>query len=476
MNSHRLLLFSILLGLSTNLRAQSGNVANSKIESIIERADAQDFIWSVSVVDVDTKELTGFNSQIFITPASNLKLFTSFALLSALGGDYTVKTKVYVDGRIREGVLEGDLIVRGAGDPGIGADPEDPYRGFKKIVSALNRAGIRQISGEITGDISAFDDELYPKGWDWFDLSFYYATPVSPLVFHQNTVQLTVFADSRGKPPRIEFWPKDQTELTFFNEQTVIEPDKSYKEYYRRDLGTGNVHLRSLLPESYVEKEEFSVANPSGYFVRSLNNYLESEGVNVGGSKVKRTSYNAKELMELTSLPMREMVKQINQKSNNLYAEQLVLHWAHSVYGDSVGFSKGVELVRKELAKHRLDTTKLEMADVSGLSPNSLTTTALISQLLAAALQADFYEEFQNSLGNHGEEGTLKYRFTYQPWKYQFKGKSGYMSGVRLISGYLLTNSGKRLCVSIACNHYNVKTAVIDRVQEEIITYLYETY
>ncbi|MEX2436046.1 MAG: D-alanyl-D-alanine carboxypeptidase/D-alanyl-D-alanine-endopeptidase, partial [Balneolaceae bacterium] len=247
------------------------------IQSLIENSGASNAFWSVQVRDDNGQTIENLNGSKLVRPASNFKLVSSAAFLSLLGSDYVFETPLYGRGELDGDVWRGDLIVRGMGDPTINGEfsDDDPLFLFEKWYQVLDSLGIRSIDGNLIGNSGLFDDIPYPRGWEWDDLSYYYAPEIGALSFNSNVVDLEVVADGQvGSTPSIQWFPFNTSYVEFINEQIITPPGTKYDESYRRVLGTNTIILRSTLPQGYYETEPLSVMEPDLYFIDSFSRYL----------------------------------------------------------------------------------------------------------------------------------------------------------------------------------------------------------
>ena len=462
----------------------AGEVYAQDLAKIIKTAPNQEAFWSVSVRDAEGNELESFNSGKLIIPASNQKLYTTAAVLDALGSNFTFTTNIYGDGRQNGDVWEGSLIVRGAGDPSISGTlyDEDRYYVFKSFADQLKECGITEVDGMLLGDDRYFDGQVYPPGWDWYDMSFYYGVEISALSFNNNAVDLVVDADGKvGSVPKISWFP-DNTDYVFFeNEQLITPAGTEYDEYYQRDLGRNRIVLRSTLPQGYLEKESLSVFDAPLFFVNTLKKYLMSEGIvfqHVRPSVLPTgwVDRDMKLLATHTSRPLRELVAWTNKESDNFYAEMLLKTLAAEKTDTPGSFKHGVKEVRNFLGGLGIDTTYVKMNDGSGMAMGNFTTTGVFSDFLVRMQSHPEFEAFENSLSVAGIDGTLANRMKGTDLYKNMIGKSGYVGGMRTLSGYLTTSSGEILSVSLATNHFLGKVRPVDRVHEQILLYLYRKY
>ena len=475
--------FRSLLFLSILLTAKS--VSAQDIASIINGAPNQEAFWSVSARDANGNELESFNSEKLIVPASNQKLYTTAAVLDALGSDFTYTTHLYRTGEIVDSVLYGDIIIRGVGDPSISGIfyEDDRLFVFKKWAKQLRNEGIKEISGSLIANIGYFTWEKYPKGWDWYDMSFYYGVEIAPLSFNNNTVDLIVDASGKvGEKPHISWFPFNTDYVEFFNSQTISNADTEYEEEYIKYLGENKIHLGSSLPQGYLEEESLAVSNAHEYFLDTFDKYLRMMGIKTTGKfgtqnfDVPDFWYTYPIVATHSSVRVADMVERVNKKSDNFYAEMLVKTLAAEKTGEAGSFENGVNVVRNFLGGLGVDTTFVKMQDGSGLAIGNFTKTSVMSDFLVKMESHPEFSSFKHSFPIAGVDGSLAYRMKATSLKGNFLGKTGYVTGARTLSGYLTTSSGQVIAVSLATNNFLGKTRPIDKVHEQILLYLYEKY
>jgi D-alanyl-D-alanine carboxypeptidase/D-alanyl-D-alanine-endopeptidase (penicillin-binding protein 4) len=471
----------VLFFASGSLQVQAqGDCGLSKI---IDDSPVKGASWSVTVLDEQGEMACNLNSAQLITPASNLKLYTLGSILKELGPDYTFKTRIIGDGEAEGSVWIGDLIVIGSGDPSISGDlyEGDPYYVFRNLLGQLKAAGITKVEGAVLGYNGLFDEDKYPKGWDWDDLSFYYGVEIDALSFNNNAIDIEVYADGAiGEKPRLEVFPEKLNGITLINDQVIAEGDTEYDEYYRRELGRNVIHLRSSLPEGYLEKESLSVYNGAFFFISSFVDFLEENGIEVREDSKEDHVLNTlmwvekqTELAIHESKPLSELLKWAMKESDNFYTEMLLKTMVAEKVSNPASFEDGIQLVRAFAAEMGADSSFIKMKDGSGMASGTLSSSGDLAVYLHNYRKLDEYPYFKESLSVAGIDGTLAYRFRSSPIQNRFLGKSGFMSGVRTLSGYLQTRDGEELIVSIATNHFVEKVKVVDAVHEDILEHLY---
>lgn len=460
--------------------SQKGNAQS--LNELLETVSNQEAFWAITVRDEQGNKIENYNSSKLIIPASNQKLFTLAATLDRLGSDFTFTTNIYGNGQLVNYTWKGDLIIKGSGDPSISGFlyNDDREFVFKSFLNQLKELGISEIEGNIYGDVSYFDEDVYPPGWDWYDLSFYYGVEIAPLSFNNNAFDLIVDAKGEiGTKPSISYYP-ELPSLNIINNQEIVTSDRKYDEYYRRRLGHNTIELASKLPQNYIETEALSIDNAGQFFVDSFKFFLSKNGINVHGNS--SSNYTCKQedcfnvLASHTSKPLADLVYWANKESDNFYTEMLIKTLAAEMHGKPGSFDNGILEVRSFLAEQGIDTNYVKMNDGSGLAAGNFTSTGAISKLLIAMQKHPEKNTFIGSLPLAGIDGSLAYRFKGTKLYNNVRAKTGYVGGARTLSGYLTAKSGRTITFSIATNHFIGKLRPIDNSHQQILEYLYAKY
>jgi serine-type D-Ala-D-Ala carboxypeptidase/endopeptidase (penicillin-binding protein 4) len=470
----------LVLLFQTGVRAQ----LSSQIQYAIDRSQASHAFWVVQVRDSSGGLLEDLNGDKLIRPASNLKLVTSGAFLENLGPEYRFTTTLHGRGEQVGDRWRGDLIIKGSGDPSINGDfYNDPLFLFEKWYQVLDSLGIRQIDGNIVAYDGLFDDIPYPRGWEWDDLSYYYAPEINALSFNSNVVNLEVIADGEvGGTPQIQWYPFNTPYVDFVNEQVITPRSTRYNESYRRILGTNTILLRSTLPQGYYETEPLSVMAPSLYFIDTFARYLGQSGIPVRGQLLTDSDYYSWSDQGLTlfdthtSEPLYTMVEWMNRESDNFFTEMLTKTLAAELYNTQGTTELGLNVIREFMHSTGFDTLSVMLRDASGMAPANLVKASDLNQYLVNIQKKPWFSYLYESLSISGVDGTLGNRFREGELTENFYGKTGFSSGVRSLSGYLKAKSGQWLTVTIITNNYTVRTANVDWVHERILEYLYNGY
>ncbi len=455
------------------------------IDELLKNSSNPEAFWSLTVLDEKGNVLESFNSDKLIIPASNQKLYTLGAVLDRLGSDFKYETNIFTDAQIIDSVLYGDLIIQGSGDPSISGFlyDDDRYFVFQKLLEQLNSNNIKQINGNLVAYTGYFDENDFPPGWDWYDMSFYYGVEIAPLSFNNNAVDLIVNAEgSIGQTPFISWFPENTDYVSFINEQEITIKSKKYDEDYRKRLGKNEIYLGSKLPQGYLEKESLAISDAEKYFLDSFELFLNKNGIKttnkfkVNGSFRKDFWNSFTGIATHSSKPLSELILWANKESDNFYTEMLLKTLAAETRGIPGSFENGIKEVKTFLSEQNVDTNLVMMNDGSGLATGNFTTTNNLANYLFSMKTHSESEAFIQSLPIAGIDGSIAHRFKGADLYNNLKAKTGYVGGTRTLSGYFTSASGRNLTFSLATNHFAGKVRPVDNHHQNILELLYDKY
>jgi D-alanyl-D-alanine carboxypeptidase/D-alanyl-D-alanine-endopeptidase (penicillin-binding protein 4) len=435
-----------------------------------------------AVVGVAVRSLTSgrtlysHNGRTLLLPASTLKVIVLAAAAERLGWAYTYETHVLAQGAIDFGFLDGDLIVVGSGDPSLDDWDGAAAQVFRIWADRLKTAGIRTIGGRLIGDDNVFDDEGLGRGWAWDDLGASFATSVGALQFNENTARLQIAAGaSVGDRPRITVETVPAA-VTIGNFLATGPPDGAVALTARRPPGTTLLELRGTVPLSPTPvSRHVSVDNPTLHFVTALRDALHQNGIEIRGPAVdiddlsSFSRQDAVELFKQQSPPLSELGTTMMKLSQNLYAETLL----RTLGGTGGTSTAGRTAVQESLERWGLDAGAVAVADGSGLSRyNLVTPEALVTVLTRMYESPNLRGPFEATLPVAGRDGTLKDRMRGTPAEGNARAKTGGMSGVRGLAGYVRTASGEPLAFTILVNNFTDLPEDIERTIDAIVVRL----
>lgn len=439
---------------------------------------------SVCIIDADSgKTVFEYNSARSLVPASVMKLITSSAALELLGPDHTFKTVIgYTGIKKRSGRLDGDIIIRGGGDPVLGSGNfKDYYAGFSdRWIDEIRKAGIKRINGRVISDDSYYDYLPVPAKWLWEDAGNYYGAGAYGLSVFDNTYEIHFKTSADSISQEITGITPEECRFEFSN--WLVAAGTADKGYVFAAPYSTNGWLAGTIPanlDDFVLKA--SIADPPMILAKVVDQKVRASGIEVYGSpttaRLMQSSIN-KEVIpinEITSPPLKDIIEILNHESVNLYAEHLVKELG-KVFRNKGSTESGVEVVKEFLGKAGIDCSGMFIEDGSGLSPlNAVNTRELSNLLLYMKRKALRPDLFLNSLPDAGKEGTLKNCFKDPVFDSNLRAKSGSMTRVRSYAGYFRTASGKELIFSIIVNnftgiHQNIISNIEEILKETILT------
>jgi PBP4 family serine-type D-alanyl-D-alanine carboxypeptidase len=445
--------------------AQGEDVAlGRKLDEILHRLDKGDVHFGARVIDPESKrELYVRDADQPLMPASNMKLPVTAATLDKLGASYTFKTYLAVDGD--------DLWLIGAGDPSTG-DPkiakqhnELPTAMLDRWADALKARGINHVKGNLYYYAGTFDDQTIHPSWSRSYLTDWYAAPVTGLNFNDNCVDVTVNPTEAGKPATFSVMPPTDN-VKVVNGVLTAEGDSSRPEAKieakidrERDANTFTISGACTRPTTLESK---AVIDPAAFFADVLRTHLAARGITIDGKSMRASSPlggtevpPADKIVATHESPMREVIAHLNKRSQNLFAEAfcklLGKAYRKEQGKDEPGsWQAGGEAVHAFLKKNGINDDAFVIVDGSGLSRQNRVTTHIISDLLVAMYHHPDGQVYRESLAAAGVDGTIGKRM--KDLSGRVYAKTGYIGGVRSLSGYVKTDAGRWLVFSIIYN------------------------
>jgi serine-type D-Ala-D-Ala carboxypeptidase/endopeptidase (penicillin-binding protein 4) len=428
--------------------------------------------WAVDVRSLDTGEtLYRLNAGKLMMPASNMKVVTMAAAAELLGWDHRFTTTLETTAPVVAGVLEGDLFVRGTGDPSINTREERAAAVLDEWAAALREAGVSHIRGRIVGDDQAFDDEGIGPGWSWDYLHAGYAAPVGALQFNENVATIAVAPGATvGAPAAIALGAG--TGFTLVNQAVTGGPDAPESLNYRRRIDRPVLEVRGTVPLGGVTiSRTVAVINPTVYFAQSLKDGLIARGITVDGEAVDIDDV----AVELAGLPaierrvlaatesptLREIGTVLMKVSQNQYGETLVK--AAGAAGGILGTTAaGRRAVSRVLSGWGVPPDAFVMSDGSGLSRYNYVSASALTTILERMYRDDRHREpFLSTMPVAGVDGTISTRMRRTRAEGNVLAKTGSIANVRSLSGYVRTRDGEQLVFSILANDFVTPAATI---------------
>ena len=476
-----LLLALLTSGCATAFRSAPASAPlGEEIATIFQDTAFEHAHWGVVVRSLDTGEtLHTQNAAKLFMPASNMKLITGAAILEGLGPDFRYRTEIIAAGPVRNGVLEGDLIVVGEGDPTFstrfGGDPRAAFRGW---ADSLRAHGVTRISGAIVGIDTAFAEPSLGEGWAWDDLDYAYSAPFSALQLNDGVMQVSIFpARGVGDPALISVDPPTGYTRIHNGIATGAPGVPPRIAVEREPDGPGLILDGEIPADTLMVERTVAVREPTRFFVTVLRETLREAGIEVEGLAVlpgDRVHETAgilgvpAPLFVHQSPPLREMLPMMLKPSQNQIAEMMLRTLGRKLRGEGSA-EAGEATVDSIFTSWGLSPEELIMADGSGLSRYNFVAPELLIGLLTQMTRSPNWDVWYAALPVAGIDGTLAGRMQGTPAEGNVHAKTGTLSNVRALSGYVTTRAGERMVFSMIVNNSRLGSRDADRLVDAVL-------
>ena len=465
-------LIKILLFILVLISSSNSQTLTSRIESVLS-----DSLFSVSQISIELYDLTKDevlfekNSNLLFRPASNMKLLTTSAALIYFPEYDSFETNFLFDGVIEDSTLNGSLIVKGGYDPMFSSEDLD------SVINELKTLGIKTITGGLIADVSNIDSLYFGKGWMWDDNPYKFMPYLSSLNIDKNS--LKVFYE----PGEIE----DKAEITFDSHVnffsiinssiTTLEDTSNLK--IERDWLNNNNNISISGDISYRESSDstfLNIIDPPKYFLNLLSEKFNLNDIAFKGQiKVTREQLTGDSILTIKRSIL-DVINETNKDSDNLAAEMLLRKISQKYFTGSASAEKGLRLIDSLVIKLGYNPKTFVFADGSGLSHYNLVSTSLIVDLLKYIYkeQPELYGHLYESLPIAGVDGTLENRMRFGKAFNNVRAKTGTISGVSNLSGYLTSANNHVIAFSIFIQNFSGSAKRARQIQDEICRILSE--
>nr|WP_075618945.1 D-alanyl-D-alanine carboxypeptidase/D-alanyl-D-alanine-endopeptidase [Paenisporosarcina indica] len=452
-----------------------------EINKILQDERVKGATVGVSVRHATTGELIyNHSGDTRLHPASNMKLLTGAAALETLGEDYRFSTEVLADGKVAAGVLQGNIYLKGKGDPTL------LEKDFDLLAKNLITQGIKTVKGNLIGDDTWYDNDRLSPDITLSDESYYYAAQVSALTASPNddydagTVIVEAHPNKKvGEPATFKVTPEIGV-VKVINRSITGKAGAEKDLLIERQHGTNTILITGTVPKGGpVTREWIAVWEPSNYALHLFKKSLDENGIKfTGQSKVVlgKTPSNAVILTSKESMPLRDLFIPFMKLSNNAHAEILTKEMGKVVYGEG-SWENGIRVIEETAVKLGMNKETIMIRDGSGLSQISLIPANELTELLYAVQAKPWYNAFLNSLPIAGIKdrfvgGSLRNRMKTEPTVGNVRAKTGSLTSVSSLSGYATTKDGELLVFSILINNdLETVTPIEDQIATVIASY-----
>lgn len=477
MNVIRRLCFCILIGMIPVARADEAAVSSdetalqAEIQRILNARVCREGTVGVVIMNLaDNRIVFERNPDLPMKPASNQKILTTIGAMGLLSPQYQFKTTVFQGGESSHGVLNGDLFLKGGGDPFLVKEQ------MWIVAERVHAMGIHHVTGNIVTDSSFFDavGEASPD-WNRIKMPLWYNAPTGGLAFNFNAITVVATpGQSTGDPVTITVDPPLGNLFKIEGQPTTGPPGSriSLVLDIREKDDRCHLLLKGRMPVNCGTQSYYRHINLSSLYAgHAFKYYLEQVGVTVDGNVTRGvTPTDAQEVVTHESQPLSALLQAANKYSNNFMIEQIVKTIGAEVVSNPGSTAEGLDAIKEYFLKNGLNTEGMVLNDGSGLSRANRVTPMQLAALIAFAVNTShFGPEFLTTLPVAGVDGTLKKRLKKNPDKRLVRAKTGLINNVVCLSGLVDGRRGQGLVFSIMINKNHSRHRDSKEVQDEIV-------
>ncbi len=462
-------LLAALLPLAAAAAATLGAAAGlaAQIDARIAQPRFAAASWGIAVVSLDTgRTLYAHRADQLLQPASTAKLFTAALSLAKLGVEYRIPTRLFADGRIVNGRLNGSLILRGMGDPTLGTASSGDWA--DQLAGQVVARGIRSVRGDLIADDSYFAGPAWGSGWEAADLQSWFAVPSSALSVQENIVNVTVSPGrAPGRPARLEFAPAEARPDLVSQLLTAAAGTPNDINLYSAP-GDETLHtFGSIATDAPAQHFKLAMVDPARVAGTQLRRALKRRGIHLSG-RLRVVHWPQGDpalpaatnmLGEVLSPPLREILRQGLKRSQNLYLQNLLLSVgacepAIATTGFRSTESRAIVALRQLLTEIGIPASASLIDEGTGLSRRSLVTPNALVRLLVYLAAQPYADMLREALPIAGVDGSLAGHMRGTAAENNVHAKTGSMAYVHCLAGYVTTAAGERLAFAIMLNNY----------------------
>ena len=464
--------------------ARSNTALAAYVDSLVQEPVWSNAHWGILVVDPERGDtLYSLNAGKLFMPASNQKLLTGAVALAQLGPDYRFRTEFSVAPSVAggdqpvEGVVRGDLVVTGYGDPSVSDHTAgDAMRPLLAVADSLRARGITRISGSLVGGADVLPGDPLGFGWAWDDLDFPYSAGVDELYFNEGFTNVDVIGGAApGAPATVRTRPSVSWPAVAASVITVAPPapgatgDARPRARLSWDAAGTVVRVTGTVAAGDSVQLRITQRDPRAAYLHALAEALMARGIQLDGGIVAADSATAMRagtpLFATLSPTLAELMPRLQKPSQNQIAELFMRTLGREVTGVGSADS-GQAVIERQLAAWGAPAGGYVVRDGSGLSRHNYVSPEAIARVLEAMRTHEHRAVFHDALPIAGVDGTIASRMKGTPAEGNVRAKTGFIDRARSLSGYVTTADGQPLLFVMLANNWTTSVRDVERVQD----------
>ena len=444
--------------------------AKVQIDSLLSDVFFQSSQISIDIFDLTSNNnILNFNEKLLLHPASNLKILTSAAALILGKKDSKFTTSFYYTGNITDSVLSGNIFIVGGGDP------EFTYSELDSLIFEIKKSGINKIKGNLYGDVSLYDSLYWGNGWMWDDDPSSDVPYLTPLIINGSAIKVAYKPSLIGKPITVATIPKTGF-MKIINDAVTVTADSSDVKVSRGWIsGNNTIKISGLLSNTAeADTQEINIYHPDIYFLKLAEQSFRKNRIKFSGIIDTLSLPDSAHQLISFSHSIIDVLPNLNKNSYNLSAESLLRLLAFQNFGKPVSAMNGIKMVDSLITDMGFEPDNYRIVDGSGLSRYNLITTELVTALLKYIYikHPDVFNLIYSSFPIAGVDGTLKDRMTKGIVYNNVRAKTGSLSGVSTLSGFVTAKNKDLLAFSIFIQNFVGKPDKAKEIQDKICSIL----
>jgi PBP4 family serine-type D-alanyl-D-alanine carboxypeptidase len=480
-----LLAICFLCGIGVNTPQAWAGSPQAFVDSLLSQNALVGSSWSLLFYAPDRdKVIAQYDPDRLLAPASTAKAITSAVAIDRLGPDYQFETSFYTSKPLSaSGILDGELVIFAGGDPSMETAADDSLHApwMKNIADSLFARGLRELNGGIRLALNGYRLECAPSSWEIGDIKEGFAPAVDGFGFNGNVCHMTILpGDDVGDPAEIKLNPEYSPLKVNSSIQTGEPSSWNWVDYYITPCHNEITISGGIAADDDGEFIWMPIQNPAGYFGAALKEALTDKGIKVSGEiiidrdGVSKNDYRTPFYVH-RSAPLIKTLALMNKKSDNYSAEYILRALGMNRLG-SGSSEAGIRAIESFMSEHKIDDREIQLLDGCGLARRNLCSARGLVSVMTVMNRSKYADAYKYTLSHSGMDGTLSGRMGSQKLAGRVRAKTGTITYVSSLAGYLTLASGEDVAFAMICNNFRTSRHLIRRVQDQIIERIYDEY